>query len=86
MTPTWQVLGPAVQEVEAMLAGVEQPTVPADNDAAAVFAWQKHHCSECDRTLNGEHEWAAHLKSRGHRKKLHMLRKRKAQQQAVSCE
>lgn len=32
--------------------------------------WRKYDCDACGRTLNGEHEWKAHLASRSHRKRL----------------
>ena len=35
---------------------------------SAVDSWQSHHCDVCDRTVHGEKEWQAHVKSRRHRK------------------
>ena len=36
-------------------------------DAARLFAWRKRACDVCGgRVLNGEHEWAVHVASKGH--------------------
>ena len=34
---------------------------------AAGGGWKKMWCDVCVRELNGPHEWAVHLKSKGHR-------------------
>ena len=31
-------------------------------------AWKRHHCAICNRTLDGQHEWESHLRSRRHKK------------------
>ena len=46
--------------------GAAVPATVADTDAARIFAWRKHSCDACGRTLNGDKEWAEHLRSRGH--------------------
>jgi hypothetical protein len=27
--------------------------------------WKKYDCGQCNKTVNGQHEWEAHLKSKG---------------------
>lgn len=31
--------------------------------------WEKHYCDKCDKTLNGAHEWEAHVRSKRHRRR-----------------
>lgn len=31
--------------------------------------WEKFTCETCNRTLNGEHEWNIHLRSKPHKKR-----------------
>jgi hypothetical protein len=49
------------------------PTFPASAvscDADAVLAWRKYPCEACGRELNGDQEWAIHIKSRKHWKNV----------------
>lgn len=54
------VLQPAVERLRLLLDGTPaagEPLSPATSNAERLAAWQKHHCEDCDRTLNGQHEW-----------------------------
>lgn len=57
-----------------------EPHGVADAEAEAAFwesrdlkAWKRHHCHICNRTLDGKHEWAVHLRSRRHQKQKAFL-------------
>lgn len=52
------------------------PAPPLPDDATRLFAWRKHACAPCDRVLNGDAEWAAHMTSRGHARAVAAERKR----------
>lgn len=57
--------------------GAEQSAAaPPSTDAARIFAWRKHSCDVCERTVNGDKEWADHLASRGHHKAVRWMRER----------
>jgi tRNA dimethylallyltransferase len=43
------------------------PPLREPRPKAAVDEWRKHTCDACRRTLNGDHELAVHLRSRGHK-------------------
>lgn len=46
---------------------------PAGSDAASIFAWRKYTCDVCERTCNGDVEWAAHLTSKAHKSRREYL-------------
>eukprot|EP00056_Hartaetosiga_gracilis_P008202 m.117173 g.117173 ORF g.117173 m.117173 type:complete len:298 (+) comp12868_c0_seq1:803-1696(+) len=49
---------------------------PYVDDGSKISKWRKYHCETCDKTLNGDHEWEVHLKT-----KKHHRRRRKRHQQ-----
>ena len=46
------------------------PASAVSCDADAVLAWRKYPCEACGRELNGDQEWAIHIKSRKHWKNV----------------
>ncbi|KAF2075846.1 hypothetical protein CYY_002832 [Polysphondylium violaceum] len=47
-----------------------------DTEFPTIKEWKKYKCIECDKELNGEHEWKAHIDSKSH---SYRLKKRKAE-------
>ena len=41
--------------------------------------WRKLECAACNRVLNGSHEYAVHLASRQHKRRVAALRKKERQ-------
>ena len=60
----------------AALADGDGAGAGAGASAAGVDGWRKFECDVCQRTLNGQTEWDAHLQSQQHRKRKASLRKR----------
>lgn len=75
---------PAFREVEALLRG-DAHVVPATSDVDRIKAWKKFHCDVCDRMLDGQRDWDAHLKSRKHRRAVEGQKKRRRRQQHLEA-
>ncbi len=54
------------------------PLDPVGPAPAANAEWRKMRCEPCDRLLDGQHEWEAHLKSKKHRTAVKRRRRREA--------
>lgn len=77
-----RVVPQAVDVVRAFLARGTAPLEPvgflprvAPSSAERVRGWGKHACEVCERELNGEQEWKAHLASNSHRLALRRRQK-----------
>jgi len=69
-----QVVPLAVDVVRAFLARSGSPLAPigvlprlTPSSAERVRGWNKHVCDVCNRQVNGDAEWQAHVKSKAHR-------------------
>lgn len=69
---TWQsqVFSPAMTICEDFIANAKSLRVQplpllAVKTEVSVAKWQKYQCETCDKQVNGQTEWEAHLKSRG---------------------
>ena len=52
-----------------------------EGDLSKLLNWEKYECEVCNRTVNGEIEWKAHLSSKNHRRNKRIQNKNKKQQQ-----
>lgn len=53
--------------------------------ADATAADRMHRCDVCERDIHGEAQWAAHLRSRPHRKKQDGQRRRRQREGDLPC-
>eukprot|EP00039_Didymoeca_costata_P023804 m.8353 g.8353 ORF g.8353 m.8353 type:complete len:448 (+) comp3873_c0_seq2:218-1561(+) len=66
------VLDRASALVTSFLNGVPEKSLPRTTQPSVgvrLSTWQKFSCEDCDKVLNGEEEWNAHIRSRRHKKR-----------------
>eukprot|EP00118_Oscarella_pearsei_P000833 m.5922 g.5922 ORF g.5922 m.5922 type:complete len:389 (+) comp14454_c0_seq1:142-1308(+) len=81
------VLQQATDILSAKLNGTSPPVAPLDRLVCQPETWTLHICEVCDgREVRGDHEWRAHLASRGHQKKRRRQSKKAARQKAIDMQ
>ena len=81
---TSNVLLPATELVARFLSGTPLPTsplVPPKGGGDPLGALKASVCESCNKTLHNAHEYAQHVKSRSHRRRIKSLRKREERQE-----
>ncbi|KAF3782050.1 tRNA dimethylallyltransferase 2 [Nymphaea thermarum] len=79
-TETWTklVVEPCVETIGSFLhmVSLDEPKGLQESIASRDL-WTQYICQACgNRVLRGAHEWEEHLRGRGHRKRIHRLRKK----------
>ncbi|GAB5354648.1 hypothetical protein AAMO2058_000136800 [Amorphochlora amoebiformis] len=77
---TWnnKVRDPALRIVRAFLEKESKPNRSfglSHGVVSSISTWRKFECKDCNKTLNGNHEYNIHMKSRSHRKRKAGIRR-----------